>query len=198
MRTHAALVICLVAGLLVGGCPASTSQSTDAGAGRADAGRSDGGADGSSASIVDAASPDEILPPSVSDEMTARAKHLLEAIAHDNADLATDMIFPRDAYLAARDSADPGKAWDAKVTGAFHRSVHLFHKRTHGVEKAQFVAFELGRSVQQAVPKKRDWKRPLWRVKHSRLTFTVDGRTQRLEIAEMTGWHGAWYVTKLR
>jgi hypothetical protein len=29
-------------------------------------------------------------------------------------------------------------------------------------------------------------------------TVTIDGRTQRIEIAEMTGWNGAWYVTKLR
>ena len=108
------------------------------------------------------------------------------------------MVFPRDAYLLTRDSTDPGKAWDAKVTSAFQRSVHVMHKRTHGVEKAQFVSFELGKSVQQATPKKREWKKPLWRVKHSRLTFTIDGRTQRIEIAEMTGWHGAWYVTKLR
>jgi hypothetical protein len=130
--------------------------------------------------------------------MTARARHLLEAIAHDGPELSTDIVFPRDAYLAVRDSSDPGKAWDTKVQGSFVRGVHVLHKRTRGVEKAQFVSFELGHSVQQAPPKKREWKRSLWRVKHSRLTFTVDGRTQRIEIAEMTGWRGAWYVTKLR
>jgi len=169
----------------------------DAGPGRADGGK-DGGADAQSSALPDAGAPDELLPPSSSEEMTARARHLLEALAHDSPELATDMVFPRDAYLLTRDSTDPGKAWDAKVTSAFQRSVHVMHKRTHGVEKAQFVSFELGKSVQQATPKKREWKKPLWRVKHSRLTFTIDGRTQRIEIAEMTGWHGAWYVTKLR
>ena len=169
----------------------------DGGPPRADGGK-DASADAATAVVVDAGSPDELLPPSTSEEMTARARHLLEAIAHDSPELATDIVFPRDAYLATRDSADPGKAWDAKVTSAFHKSVHLLHKRTRGIEKAQFVSFELGHSVQQATPKKREWKRSLWRVKHSRLTYTVDGRTQRVEIAEMTGWHGAWYVTKMR
>jgi hypothetical protein len=141
---------------------------------------------------------DEPLPPSSSDEMTARAKHLLEAIAHDSPDLGTDMLLPRDAFLAERDSADPGKAWDTKIAAQFQKSVHAMHKRVKGVEKAQFVSFEIGHNVQQASPKRREWKRPLWRVKRSRLTFTVDGKTQHVDVGEMTGWRGAWYVTRLR
>lgn len=192
MRPHAALVLILATGLL-SGCPSSPGAATDAGPKDARA-----EASATAAAASDAGPADDPLPPSSSDEMTTRQKHLLEAIAHDNADLATDMIFPRDAYLSVRDSADPGKAWDAKVSSAFRKNVHTLHKRTHGIEKAQFVSFELGKSVQQATPKKREWKRPLWRVKRSRLTFTVDGKTQRIDIGEMTGWHGAWYVTKLR
>jgi hypothetical protein len=153
--------------------------------------------------IVDAgalpdASNDESMPPSQADEMTLRMKHLLEAVAHDNPDLGTDVLFPRDAYMAAKDSADPTKAWEKKVQTAFKRGVHSFHKRTKGAEKAQFVSFELGHSVTQITPKRRDWKRALWRVKHSRITFTIDGKTQGLEIGEMTSWRGNWYVTKLR
>jgi hypothetical protein len=193
VRVRAIIVLCLA----VAGCPASPSHSIDGGPSR-DGGRDAGGDGGAASAAPDAGPADEILPPSSSEEMTARARHLLEAIAHDSPELATDMVFPRDAYLLTRDSTDPGKAWDAKVTSAFQRNVHVLHKRAHGVEKAQFVSFELGKSVQQATPKKREWKRSLWRVKHSRITFTIDGRTQRIEIAEMTGWHGAWYVTKLR
>jgi hypothetical protein len=66
------------------------------------------------------------------------------------------------------------------------------------MENAHFVSFELGHAVIQVTPKKRDWKRPLWRVQRSKITFTLDGRTQRIEIAEMTSWRGNWYVTKLR
>ena len=60
------------------------------------------------------------------------------------------------------------------------------------------MSFELGHSVVQITPKKRDFKKPLWRVKHSKLTFTIDGKTRHLDIAEMTAWRGAWYVTRLR
>jgi hypothetical protein len=182
------------------GCPPSSSRAGPDASSlsiRSDAAILDAAPD-VSAGAADAGPPDEPLPPSTSDEMTTRIKHLFEAIAHDNPDLGTDMIFPRDAYLSARDSADPGKAWDNKLAGSFRKNVHALHKRTSGIEKAQFVSFELGHSVQQGTPKKRDWKRPLWRVRHSRLTFTVDGKTQRIDIGEMTSWKGAWYVTKLR
>jgi hypothetical protein len=35
-------------------------------------------------------------------------------------------------------------------------------------------------------------------VKHSKLAFTIEGKIRHLEIAEMTAWRGAWYVTRLR
>lgn len=183
--------------LVLTGCPGNSAVGTPDAA--ADGSARDAGDAAPLSATVDAAVTEEVsLPASTSEELTARAKHLLEAVAHDNADLATDILFPRDAYLAARDTADPGKAWDAKVISAFRRHVHLMHKRTKGIEKAQFVGFEIGHSVLQTTPKKKDWKRPLWKVKHSRLTFTIDGRTQRLEVAEVMGWRGAWYVTRLR
>ena len=167
---------------------ASAAMLADAGDGGLDAG--DGG---------DAAPSDDTnLPAATSDELTARAKHLLEAVAHDNADLGVDMIFPRAAYAAVRDTADPGKSWDVRVVNAFRRSVHNLHRRSKGIEHAQFVSFELGHAVMQITPKKHEWKRPLWHVSRSKLTYTVDGRTQRIEIGEMTSWRGSWYVTKLR
>jgi hypothetical protein len=182
------------------GAAGSGDASADARAPRTASTSSDGGASDAQAALeADAAPPDDTnLPAASGDELTTRAKHLLEAIAHDNADLGVDMIFPREAYIAARDASDPGKAWDIKVVGAFRRSVHALHRRSTGIERAQFVSFELGHSVVQITPKKRDWKRPLWRVHRSKLTYTVDGRTQRIEIGELTSWRGNWYVTRLR
>jgi len=189
-------------------CTPSASAGTDAGAdARAGAATGDAGDAQAAAAAVDAAPPDDTnLPAASSDELTARARHLFEAIAHDNADLGVDILFPRDAYIAAHDSADPGKTWDAKVIGSFRRAVHGLHRRIaktpgpngSGMENAHFVSFELGHAVVQVTPKKRDWKRPLWKVQRSKITFTLDGRTQRIEIAEMTSWRGNWYVTRLR
>jgi hypothetical protein len=188
---------------LLCGCPRSvaTGASDAGGDARAramvDAGAEAGSAT-ASASATDAAVDETGIPPSSSDELTARMKHLLEAIAHDNPDLAGDMLFPRDAYITTRDGADPGKAWDARVIPGFRRNIHGVHKRFKDVEKAGFVSFELGHSVVQTVPKRRDWKRPLWKVRHSKLNVLIAGKAQRIEIAEMMGWRGAWYVTKLR
>ena len=147
----------------------------------------------------DAGAPaDDSLPPFASDELTTRAKHLLEAIANDNPDLATDIVFPRDAYLTVKDVGEPGKHWDAKVLAAFKREVKALHKRTKGVERAIFTSFELGQPAAQAMPKKHDLKRMLWRAKRSRLGFTIDGKPSHFDVVEMTGWRGSWYVTKLR
>lgn len=141
---------------------------------------------------------DTAMPASSGEDLQNRMRHLLEAISQNNPDLASDALFPRDAYVVVRDSADPQKAWDKKVSAGFRRSVERMHKRIKGAERARFVSFELGHSVVQITPKKRDFKKPLWRVKHSKLTFTIDGKTRHLDIAEMTAWRGAWYVTRLR
>lgn len=203
LARHAALATAMT--LVAAGCTPSASAGFDAGADArarpmlsvSDA--TDAGDAQAAASAPDAAPPDDTnLPAASAEELTARSRHLLEAIARDNADLGVDMLFPRDAYIAAHDSADPGKTWDAKVLGAFRRSVHTYHRRSKGIENVQFVSFELGHAVLQITPKKHDWKRPLWRVHRSKITCTIDGRTQRLEIAEMTSWRGNWYVTKLR
>src|SRR5262249_50730179 len=130
-------------------------------------------------------------------DLTNRARHLLEAIAHDNPELGADILFPRDAWVAARDVADPGRQWDGKVSSLFKKQLHRLH-RTRGIEKAQFISFELGHAVVQTMPKHKDWKKPLWKVKHSKLTFMIDGKTHRIDIAEMVGWRGAWYVTRLQ
>jgi hypothetical protein len=141
---------------------------------------------------------DLLMPPATSDELPLRMRHLLEAIAQNNPDLANDAVFPRDAYISTRDAADPQKAWEKRLSGAFHRAVERTHKRIKGMENAKFVSFEIGHSITQLTPRKHDFKRPLWRMKHAKLTFTIEGKQRHLDIAEMTAWRGAWYVTRLR
>lgn len=159
----------------------------------------DGGGEGGLAHADSGPSVDDLaMPPPANEELSARMRHLLEAVAQNNPDLANDVVFPRDAFIATRDSADPQKAWEKRLSNAFRRAVERSHKRTKGIENAKFVGFELGHSVTQAAPKKNEWKRPLWKVKHSKLSFTVEGKPRHLEIAEMTAWRGNWYVTRLR
>jgi hypothetical protein len=194
----------LVATALVACTPSSPAAPHDAGPSHAlDAGKiadaGDSGARPAATVARDAGLPeDTAMPAASSEELTTRMRHLVEAIAQDNPELAADVILPRDAYLAAYDANDPGKAWDRKVGSTFRKHVHAVHKRHKGAEKATFVSFEIGRAITQVSPKKGDLKRPLWRVKRSRLTVSIDGKEHKIEIAEMISWRGAWYVAKLR
>jgi len=195
-----ALAVSLGLGLALIGCKPAAGRS-DAGAdARAplDASATEGGASASPGGVDAAATDDGALPAATSDELTLRAQHLFEAIRLDNPDLASDILFPRDAFETAHDATDPGKAWDAKLAPSFRRGVHALHRHAKGIERAQFVSFEIGRTVTQATPRRHEWKLPLWRVPHARLTFTLDGQTARFDLGELTSWRGAWYVTKVR
>jgi hypothetical protein len=158
----------------------------------------DAGEAGSAPALADAAPPDDSIPAPSSEDLTVRARHLLEAIAKDNSDLGTDILFPRDGWLATRDAADPGKDWDKRVAAPFRRSVHALSRGREDLDRAQQVTLEIGHTVVQVTPRRHSWKKPLWTVRGSRLTYVVDGHTRTLSIHEMTAWRGAWYVTRLR
>jgi hypothetical protein len=167
----------------------------------ADAAIGDGGADAADARAgwaLDAAADDDtVIPPTSSDELTGRAKHLLESIVEGNADLAQDIVFPRDAYISTHEGLDAAARWEKKVSAAFKKQIARLHKKK-AMDRAQFVALELGHSVTQSTPGHHDWKRALWRVRGSRLAYVVDGKPYTISISEMVAWHGAWYVTKIR
>ena len=200
-RGAMAVVVALAALALLAGCKGggrpggspSAAPAVDAGTAVREAG---------SVVIVDAAPPpDDGLLPAASEELVGRARHLLEAIARDDASLAGDILFPRDGWVATRDAADPGKDWDARASAPFRRAVHALsrrHRELGSLDRAQVVSLELGGSLVQATPRKHGWKRPLWTVAGSHLTFVVDGHTRTLPIREMVAWRGAWYVTRLR
>jgi hypothetical protein len=168
--------------------------------GSADAGALDGAAEARDAGAdasADAAPADDAIPPTSSEELNLRAKHLLEAIAQNNSDLASDFLFPRDGWLATRDAVDPGKEWEKRVARPFQRALRAQSHRHPDVARAQFASLELGHSMTQTTPKRHGWQKPLWIVSGSRLTFVVDGRTRTLPVREMVAWRGAWYVTRL-
>jgi hypothetical protein len=179
----------------LGGCRGSHAEPT-----ASDAAPIDGGVDVRSvgaAAVLDAAPAEDSIPSTSSDELTGRARHLLEAVGKGDPDLATDILFPRDGWLATRDAADPGKEWEKHVAAPFRKAVHADSR--HGeLDGARFVSLELGHAVVQSTIRRHGWKTPLWTVRGSHLTYVVDGHTRTLSIREMTAWRGAWYVTRLR
>ncbi|MCL2779030.1 MAG: hypothetical protein FWD73_13595 [Polyangiaceae bacterium] len=145
----------------------------------------------------DASADDFGAPTESNDDLAQRMRHLLEAIAQNNPDLANDLLFPREAYVAVRDTRDPSKVWDQKIADHFRSAIKRLHTRIKGVDRAKFVSFELDKSVTQVQPKKH-FKKPIWRVKNSKLTFTIDGKPHSLHVVDMVGWRGNWYIMRLR
>jgi hypothetical protein len=146
----------------------------------------------------DALPPDDTILPASSEELTGRARHLLEAIARDDATLASDILFPRDGWLATRDAPDPGKDWEVHVATPFRRAVHVLSRRNRDLTQIQAVSLELGGEIVEATPRRHGFKKPLWTVTGSRLTFVAGGHTRTVSIREMVAWRGAWYVARLR
>lgn len=151
-----------------------------------DAGKGDAGVD------------DTAMPATNDPDLEQRMKHLLEAIAQNNPDLAGDALFPRDGFALAKEAADPQKVWDKSIQTSFKRSIEVLHNRFKGVEHAKYVSFEIGHSIKQLPIAKKNYKKPLWSVSRSKIRFTIDGSDHTLEIAQMVAWRGAWYVTHLR
>jgi hypothetical protein len=140
----------------------------------------------------------DALPDAGTADLDLRAKHLLEAIAQNDASLAADIVLPREAYLVARDAQDPAALYESKFKTGLEAQIARIHRHEKGIEGAVFVSFDLGQSVARATPHKHEWKEPLWRATRSTLTFTIDGRVHHVEIAEMIAWRGNWYVVKLK
>lgn len=186
-----ALVLCII-----GSCGACD----DVAVGR----RSDAGAFDAARAVVATAQPPDAsasfddLPDAGPVDLDARATHLLEAIAQSDPSLAADIVLPREAYVTARDAQDPGSLYESKFKTSFATHVAREHRHEHGVERAVFVSFDLGQTPSRVSPKKHEWKEPLWHTTRSTLTFTIDGRVHRLEVAEMIAWRGNWYVSRLR
>jgi hypothetical protein len=166
--------------------------------GPAEAGPKEGGAVTAAAAAAEGGPPDDVMPPPTSDELITRTRHLLEALAQDDASLAADILFPRDGWLATRDAEDAGKDWEKKVNAPFRKTVHRLSRKEKGLERAQSVAIEPGAALTQVTPKRHGWKKALWVLTGARVSFVVDGRTRTLSIREMTAWRGAWYVTRLK
>lgn len=145
-----------------------------------------------------AASSFEDLPDAGPGDLDTRARHLLEAIAQNDASLAADIVLPREAYVAARDTQDPGALYESKFKTSLAAHVGRIHRHEKGIESAVFVSFDLGQGASRVLPHKHEWKEPLWHATRSTLTYTIDGRVRRIEIAEMIAWRGNWYVAKLK
>ncbi len=181
-----------------GGCKARHDPAAAVDAAITDAAHATDAAEEAAGRSAEAPTPADDLLPVASDGLSVRARHLLEAIAGDEAALASDILFPRDGWTATRDAADPGKDWERVVAAPFRRAIHATSRRHENFGRAQSVTLELGTSIAQVTPRPHAWKKAVWIARGSHLVFVLDGRTRTLPVRELVAWRGEWYVTRLR
>ncbi len=197
VKLAAALLFSALAGC--GGCNEATGAQARPDAAAKDAApKSDAAPVPTIDAAAAAASSFEDFPDGGARDLDTRAKHLLEALAQNDASLAADIVLPREAFISARDAQDPASLYESKFKTSLASHIARIHRHEKGIENAVFVSFDLGQSTSRVVPHKHEWKEPLWRATRSTLTFTIDGRVHRIEIAEMIAWRGNWYVAKLK
>jgi len=139
----------------------------------------------------------DAVPDGGAADLQTRGKHLLQAIAENDPSLAADILVPREAFVAARDVEDPGGVYESKLQPSFQSQIARIRRHEKGIDGAVFVSFDLGGPPVKEEPHRHEWKRPVWMIRHSKLTFTIDGRVRRVDVAEMVAWRGNWYVMRM-
>ena len=167
----------------------------------------DGGSEPStSAAAADASAPALAQPldagaaPDASvDELQARAKKLFEAIQKDEPDIALQMFYPRDPFIALKDMKDPAAYWD-KLVKQYKAHIHGYHRKLgKRADEATFDVLELNTKTQVYVAPKKEYNKTGYnKVTKSKLRYKLRNKSYSFEIAVMIDNDGKWYVTHLR
>jgi len=148
------------------------------------------------AAPLDAASPTDA---GAVDELQARGKKLFEAIQKDEPDIALQMFFPREPFVALKDMKDPAAYWD-KLVKQFKAHIHAYHKKLgKRADEATFDVLELNTKTQVYVAPKKEFNKTGYnKVTKSRLRYKLRNKSYSFEIAVMIDNDGKWYVTHLK
>ncbi|HVU01592.1 MAG TPA: hypothetical protein VHE30_07565 [Polyangiaceae bacterium] len=149
------------------------------------------------AGTAPAAPPDNsVRPPLESEELTASARSLFEAVVRDDATIAEPFFFPREPFLVLKDVADPDK-YHRELVRAFRHDVHELHSKRRTWEGAEFVSFELGTPPRWVKPGDEWNKIGYFRTLDGRVRYTFKGKERELRVRTIISWNGRWYVTHL-
>ncbi len=151
--------------------------------------------DASKEASSDAEIADDVVP-MTSEELTVRAKHLVDAIVADNAELAVDFLLSREAYAATHTGKDLGRQWEAKIKRPFSRAIHRLHRKRR-IDHATFGSFQLGSKMTKKPLRHGRKNTSYWHVQRSTLTIQIEGKSLTLRITELAAWKGAWYILRL-
>ncbi|AUX45607.1 hypothetical protein SOCE26_071020 [Sorangium cellulosum] len=154
----------------------------------------DAGAEADAAATF--AADNKIKPPLASEELTARARGLFEAIVKNEPALADPFWFPKEPFIPLKDVKDPGKYWD-NLHAAYVNDVKAMHRKRKGWEGARFVGFEVGSTPKWVPPGDEVNKIGYYRSFHGKLKYEIDGKPASLDVHTIISWQGRWYITHL-
>ena len=173
--------------------PASAAPVADA-ALAADAGAA---ADAAPAEAAAPFAADNKLAPTEGPELQERAKGLLEAVIQDDPKLADPFWFPREPFIPLKDVKGPDKYWE-QLHRTYGSDVHALHKKRKSWSGVVFEKFEIGSNPKWVKPGDEANKIGYHRSFHGKLRYSVDGKSESIDVHTVITWQGRWYVTHLR
>ncbi|WP_437708890.1 hypothetical protein WMF45_32105 [Sorangium sp. So ce448] len=138
----------------------------------------------------------KILPALESEELTARARALFDAIVKKEPALAESFWFPKEPFIPLKDVKDPGKYWD-NLHAAYVNDVKSMHRKRKSWEGARFVGFVVGSKPTWVPPGDEVNKIGYYRSFHGKLNYEIDGKPASLDVHTIISWQGRWYITHL-
>jgi hypothetical protein len=136
------------------------------------------------------------LPPAVSDDLTAHAAALFEAIKTGRPDLAEPFFFPREPFLVLKDVDDPAHYYKDLVS-AYRHNIKDLHAQRRNWDRATLKGLTLAETPRR-IPPGREWNKiGYFRTRHARLEYEVEGHPRFIEVHTIISWDGQWYVTHL-
>jgi len=135
-------------------------------------------------------------PEMESEELTARAQRLFDAIVANDPTLGEDFWFPKEPFIPLKDVKGPDKYWDNLHT-AFQNDVRALHRKRKSWEGAAFKSFEVGSTPKWVKPGDEVNKIGYYRSFHGKLRYEQGGSTFTIDVHTLITWQGRWYTTHL-
>ncbi len=158
-----------------------------------DGGPSDSGATATTRPFV---ANNKVLPPLESEELTLRAKKLLDAIVHDDPAIGESFWFPKEPFIPLKDVKGPDKYWN-NLHATYERDIHALHRKRKSWEGATFVSFKMGSTPKWVPPGDEANKIGYYRSFRGKLTYRIDEKNTTIEVHTIISWQGEWFITHL-
>lgn len=138
----------------------------------------------------------KVLPPLESDDLTDKAKKLLDAIIRDDPAVGESFWFPKEPFIPLKDVKGPDKYWN-NLHATYARDIHALHRKRKSWEGATFVSFKMGSTPKWVPPGDEANKIGYYRSFRGKLTYRIDEKNTTIDVHTIISWQGEWFITHL-